>query len=385
MAVCCSKQQTPINELINSFQNSNEELINNTKLDSLFISELRLETIKATKTPEEKELELIIFKIQSLFEEKTKKITQMELYNLAIYYKDNYTQSNFLIYDTRKINEQKEDFLKKMNHINYTYNQIKNLKNQKLEKFRNFLHNKKIIFIISEKYLKREGGFGRATPCDIINLLFDINNSLTIYLLDSILNEKLMSKLFIQLVTFLGDKSFINLPYILFNYRHVTSFCIDGYIFINFSNNLLFSFESLISELNSNKNILSFENNFLYSLNIYYIFTIDNNSEKKFKITENKYQNKTYKNIIISKKSLYENIQEFIKLCDLIREEITNKGYSIFINIENYDNKKNEWIYVIIFFITNIIHVNYLEVANYFRQKINFINHYDYIVNNLYI
>ena len=114
MGVCCSKQQTPINELINSFQNSNEELINNTKLDSLFISELRLETIKAKKTPEEKELELIIFKIQSLFEEKTKKITQMELYNLAIYYKDNYTQSNFLIYDTRKINEQKEDFLKKM-------------------------------------------------------------------------------------------------------------------------------------------------------------------------------------------------------------------------------------------------------------------------------
>ena len=269
-----------------------------------------------------------------------------------------------------------------MNHINYTYNQIKNLKNEKLEKFRNFLHNKKIIFIISEKYLKREGGFGRATPCDIINLLFDINNSLTIYLLDSILNEKLMSKLFIQLVTFLGDKSFINLPYILFNYRHVTSFCIDGYIFINFSNNLLFSFESLISELNSNKNILSFENNFLYSLNIYYIFTIDNNSEKKFKITENKCQNKTYKNITISKKSLYENIQEFIKLCDLIREEITNKGYSIFINIENYDNKKNEWIYVIIFFITNIIHVNYLEVANYFRQKINFIKNISQIINN---
>ena len=62
-----------------------------------------------------------------------------------------------------------------MNHINYTYNQIKNLKNEKLEKFRNFLNNKKIVFIISEKYLKREGGFGRAIPCDIINLLFDIN------------------------------------------------------------------------------------------------------------------------------------------------------------------------------------------------------------------
>ena len=176
MGVCCSKEQTQMNELINSFNNSNEEIINDTKLDSIIISQLRLETVKTSKTPEEKELDLIICNIQSLFEEKTKRISQIELYNLAIYYKDNYTQSNYLIYDTRKSSEQKEDYLKKMNHINYTYNQIKNIKKEKLEKFRNFLNNKNIIFIISEKYLKSENKKGRATPCDIINLLFDINS-----------------------------------------------------------------------------------------------------------------------------------------------------------------------------------------------------------------
>ena len=381
MGVCCTKEQAQMNELINSFNYSNEEIISNSKIDSILVSELRLETVKTTKTQEEKELELIIFNIQSLFEEKTKKISQIELYNLAIYYKDTYTQRNYLLFDTRKTIEQKEDYLKKMNHINYTYNQIRYIKDEKLKKFRNFLNNKKIIFIISEKFLKNENKRGKITPCDIINLLFDINSNLTIYLLNSTLNGKETPKIFVKLISFLGDKSSTILPFILFSYRHLTTFYIDGYIFINFSNKIIFSFESLISELKSNKKVLSFENNFLKSMNIFSIINIDNNY-KEYKVTENKYQNKTYRNINISKNSLNRNKKEFIKLCDIIREEIANKGYSIYINIENYDTKKNDWVYVIIVFITIIIQVNYLEVANYLKQKINFIKNISQIINN---
>jgi len=214
MGVCCTKEQAQMNELINSFNYSNEEIISNSKIDSILVSELRLETVKTTKTQEEKELELIIFNIQSLFEEKTKKISQIELYNLAIYYKDNYTQSNYLLFDTRKTIEQKEDYLKKMNHINYTYNQIRYIKDEKLKKFRNFLNNKKIIFIISEKFLKNENKRGKITPCDIINLLFDINSNLTIYLLNNTLNGKETPKIFVKLISFLGDKSSTILPFI---------------------------------------------------------------------------------------------------------------------------------------------------------------------------
>ena len=116
-------------------------------------------------------------------------------------------------------------------------------------------------------------------------------------------------------------------------------------------------------------------------MNIISIINIDNRY-KEYKVTENKYQNKTYRNINISKNSLNGNKKEFIKLCDIIREEIANKGYSIYINIENYDTKKNDWIYVIIVFITIIIQVNYLEVANYLRQKINFIKNISQIINN---
>ena len=382
MGLCCTKEQTQINELINSFPNSNDDIIQETKLDSLSISELRLETVKSIKSSEEKELDLIIHNIQSIFEEKTKKISQIELYNLAIYYKDNYTQSNYFIYDTRKSIEQKEDYLKKMNHINYTYNQIRNIKNEKLDKFRNFLNNKKIIFIISEKYLRKENRTGKVTPYDIINSLFNINSNLTIYLLNNILNENETPKLFFKLISFLNDKSSLNLPYILFCYRHVTTFLKEGYIFINFSNNNIFSFESLINELSSEKKILNFENNFLNEMNINFIINIDNDSKNKYKIIEQKYKNRIYKNINISKISLIENKDDFIKLCDLIRIEIINKGSSIYINIDNYDDNNNDWIYVIIIFMTYLIQVNYLEIANYLRQKINFIKNISQIVNN---
>ena len=382
MGVCCTKEQTQINELINSFPNSNDDIIQDTKLDSLSINELRLETVKSIKTSEEKELDLIIHNIQSIFEEKTKKISQIELYNLAIYYKDNYTQSNYYIYDTRKSIEQKEDYLKKMNHINYTYNQIKNIKNEKLEKLKNFLNNKKIIFIISEKYLNKENRIGKATPFDIVNSLFNINSNLTIYLLNNILNENETPKLFLNLISFLNDKSSLNLPFILFSYRHVTTFFKEGYVFINFSDDIIFSFESLIDELNSDKKILNFENNFLNEMNINYIINIDNDSKNKYKIKEYKNKNKIYKNINVSKLSLLENKNDFLKLCESIRNEIINKGYSIYINIENYDEENNEWVYVIIIFMTYIIQVNYLEIANYLRQKINFIKNISQIINN---
>ena len=382
MGVCCTKEQTQINELINSFPNSNDDIIQDTKLDSLSINELRLETVKSIKTSEEKELDLIIHNIQSIFEEKTKKISQIELYNLAIYYKDNYTQSNYYIYDTRKSIEQKEDYLKKMNHINYTYNQIKNIKNEKLEKFKNFLNNKKIIFIISEKYLNKENRIGKATPFDIVNSLFNINSNLTIYLLNNILNENETPKLFLNLISFLNDKSSLNLPFILFSYRHVTTFFKEGYVFINFSDDIIFSFELLIDELNSDKKILNFENNFLNEMNINYIINIDNDSKNKYKIKEYKNKNKIYKNINVSKLSILENKNDFLKLCESIRNEIINKGYSIYINIENYDEENNEWVYVIIIFMTYIIQVNYLEIANYLRQKINFIKNISQIINN---
>ena len=370
MGACCTREQTQTYEILNSVNYSNEEIINK-GIDSLSKPELKYEIIKLVKTPEEIQLDLIINTIQNTFREKTKKISQIELYNLTIYFKDNYTESEYLLYDQRRSIEQKEDFIKKMKHINYTYNQIKDINGKKLENFRNFLDNKKIIFIISEKFLKKEK-LTKGTPFEIVNLLFNINDNLNIYLLDSPLIESEMPTIFLKLLSFLSDKSYEILPYILFCYRHVTTFYIDGYIFINFLNKNLFSFEFLINELRAEKNDFSFENKFLKEMNIFSMINIDNNSSSEYKVNQNQYKNLIFKNINCSKFSLRKNRSDILEICDWLRNEIS-KGHSIYINVDNYDEKRKDWIYVIIVLLTYIVRVNYLEIVHYLKEKINFI------------
>ena len=224
MGGCCSREQTQENELLNVINYTAEDIINLGR-DYCEKPELKYETIKLVKTPEETQLDLIIDNIQKLFRDKTKKISKIELYNLAIYFKDNHTESEYLVYDTRRSAEQKEDFLKKMNHINYTYTQIKSITGKKRENFQYFLNNKIIIFIISERFLNKDYK-SKVTPIEIINLLFNINNNMNIYLLDSSLNEPEISNTFIKLINFLGDKSYEKLPYILFCYKQFTTFSI---------------------------------------------------------------------------------------------------------------------------------------------------------------
>ena len=379
MGGCCNREQTQAFEILNSVNYSNEEIINN-GIDSLAKPELKYDIIKLVKTPEEVQLDLIINQIQNTFKEKAKTISQIELYNLAIYFKDNYTESEYLLYDSRRSIEQKEDFIKKMKHINYTYNQIKEISGKKLENFKNFLDNKKIIFIISEKFLQKEKK-KQGSPFEIINLLFQINKNFTIYLLDTPLIELEMPNIFLKLVSLLGDKSYDDLPYILFCYRHVTTFYIDGYIFINFLNKQIFSFDSLINELRLEKNEFCYENKFLKEMNISGMINIDNSSVSEFKINQSQYKKYIFKTINCTKFSLIKNKNDIKELCDWLRIEIAN-GHSIYINVENYNETRNDWIFVVIIFLTYIVRVNYIEIANYLKEKINFIENITQNIDN---
>ena len=376
MGGCCTREQSQANEILNSVNYSNEEIINSGK-DYLSKPELKYEIIKLVKTTEEIQLDIIINTIQNSFKDKIKKISQIELYNLVILFKDNYTESQYLLYDTRRSAEQKEDFLKKMNHINYTYTQIKEISGKKKQNFKSFINNKIIIFIISEKFLKKEKK-NKTTPFEIINLLLNINDNLNIYLLDSPLNEIEMPNIFVKLLSFLGEKSYELLPYILFCYRHVTTFYIDGYIFINFENNKVFSFVSLINELSAQNNELKFENKFLKEMNISCIINIGNNSE--YKVTENRFKSNIYKTVNCSIYSLIKNKNDILVLCDWLRNQIS-KGHSIYINVENYMENKNDWILIVIVILTYIVKVSHIEIAQYLKEKINFVKNISEIID----
>ena len=379
MGGCCAREQTHTNEIINTIQYTAEEILN-TGVDSLSKPELRFEDMKLVKPPEEIQLDLIINNIQNSFNDRTKKITQIELYNLTLYFKDNYTESEYLLYDTRRYSEQKEDFIKKMKHINYNYNQIKTISDEKLENFKLFLDNKKIIFIINEKFLKKDNK-SKGTPFEIISLLFNINPNIYFYILNSTLNEAEMASIFIRLLSFLSDKSYEKLPYILLNYRHVTTFYIDGYIFIHFLEKQIFSFDSLIDELRLEAKELSFENKFLKEMNITSMIIIDNNPEGQFKSKEIRYKKNIYKYININKASLSKYKNDISEMCEWLRNEVS-KGHSIYINVENFQEQKNEWIFVVITILKYIIRVDYIEIGIYLKEKINYIPNISEIIDN---
>ena len=374
MGACCTRTQTQANEY--SIQYSNDDIIrteNNGKNSSIK-PELKFETIKLLKSQEDIQLDIIINNIKNSFPDKTKTISEIELYNIAAYFKDNYTECDYLLFDTRRSAEQKEDFIKKMKHINYTYSQMKTIRGKKLENFASYLDNKIIIFIISEYFIDKKNNKRMVTPFEIINLIFNINKNLKIYILNNLLNKDI-PKLFLTLINFLGDnKSYDFLPYILLYYKHVTTFYIDGYIFIHFINNKIFSLDSYINELNKGSTSFKGTNKFLNEMNISTIIEINNDDNlDNFKACEYQYKNKFFKLICCSKSSLISNSHKAKNICSWIKSEI-NKGNSIYINVENYNEEKDDWIFVVIMLLSYIINVGFLNIANYLKEKINFIH-----------
>ena len=381
MGGCCTREAASNEELVNTVTYNNEELINVDVGLTTEKSELKFEAIKLNKTKEESNLDSILNSIVKEYKNKVKIITPIELYNLTILYKDNYTQSNYIICDTRNSKDQNEDFLKKMNHINYTYDQIRKMNELRMKNFRAFLDNKIIILIISEKYLNFENNPKiNETPLEIVNLFFKINPNINIYLLNTSLNKNAIPTIFMTLLQFLEDKSYEILPYVLFNYRHVTTFYNEGYVFISFYNKKYFSFDSLVNDLNSETNEPSFENKFLRYMNITTMINVDNYSFKKYNSREFRFQKSIFKDINCSKYDIFNNKNYIKNVIESLKNE-SLKGHSIFFRIENYDKIKNDWIFVIIFFLMAVTKISYINIVNYLKYKINFIDNIEQMID----
>ena len=82
---------------------------------------------------------------------KITKINYIQLFNIFMNYRYDFTQSNFVIFDTREeINERNQIFLKKFHQVNYTLKQLESMADERKNKFYKFLNNKNIIFILKD-------------------------------------------------------------------------------------------------------------------------------------------------------------------------------------------------------------------------------------------
>lgn len=399
MGGCCARQQEVYFDKKNCFQYSTDEII---KIKSVIKPELNSDKKKDNIKIEDLQLTKIINNIKRRYKEKVKTITEIELFNLAIYNKESFINNNYLIFDMRKSSDQKEEYLKRIRHINYTYDQIKKIeKINKLEILRNFIDNKIIILIIPQYYLNpkndKEGYIKVETyPEELCNLLYNINDSIHFNILNSWFNkgEEKTNKFEDYLSVF---HSYDIIPFILFSYLHLSTLCNEGYFFISFLNQQIFSFDDYINFLNQSDkyedvndeiNELVLKNKFLTDMNITCIICIDNDPRNFFEVNDYSYQKNNFKEIIIKKDEIKEKKNLFLPFCEWLKEEI-KKGHSCYINIKNLYNDQNNtitnhnWIYIIVIIMAIVTEVEYYSIINYLIEKMIYIDNINEIINNI--
>ena len=79
------------------------------------------------------------------------KINFIQLYNIFMNYAYDFTKSDFVVCDARKDNEKKQIFLKKFYQINFLPQQVESMQEERMNKFKNYLKNKNIIFILQDE------------------------------------------------------------------------------------------------------------------------------------------------------------------------------------------------------------------------------------------
>ena len=402
MGSCCTTNYEKNLEVKNNFEHIETET--NNIIANLTKSELKFEQINYEISDEDIELGKIINKLKYLYKEKIKVFTEIELINLAIYSKEN-SDNDYLIFDMRLSLEQKENYLKKIKHINYTFDQIRNIKKiNKYELLQNFIDNKDIIIITAKKYLspqyKKDKNENEDYTIEICNLLYIINNNIQFKLLNSCLDkpEKKKDK-FVNYLSLYYSYDF--LPYILFTYKHVTTFYKEGYFFINFTNELLFNINKYIKVLNEINNEehqekysdrLNEENvkyKFLNDMSVTTIINIDNELKTSFDIKEKDYKRNSFKEIFLNKNDLNIEMNKISELILWMKKEIL-RGHSCYFNIVNYDvnflendAQDNNWIFIIIFILLMVTEVEYFEVINYLKEKMIYFDDIEQIFENI--
>jgi hypothetical protein len=401
MGSCCTINQDKNTEVKNNFEYIETE--NNNILLNLTKSELKLEQSFLELSEEDIELGKIINKLKYLYKDKIKVFTEIELINLAIYSKDN-NNNKYLIFDMRVSLEQKENYLKKINHINYTFDQIRNIRKiKKFEILQNFIDNKNIVVISAKKFLslsyKKDKNENDDFVIEICNLLYIINNNINFKILNSCLDKPEEKKeKFVDYLSLYYSLNFI--PYILFTYKHLTTFYKEGYFFLNFTNEQLFYIEKYIKVLNDIKdnetkdkytdrlNEESVKYKFLNDMNVTSIINIDNELKTSFDIKDYQYQRYSFKEIYLNKNDLNMEINKINDLIVWIKKEI-NKGHCCYFNILNYElnfleneSQDNNWIFIIVFILLMVTEVEYYEVINYLTEKMIYLDNVEQVIQD---
>lgn len=200
------------------------------------------------------------------------KLRSDQLFNIFSKYKNDFTESEYIIYDLRET--KKHSFIKKCNQLNFSVKDLQNGSNSLLKRVKKYLDKKKLIILIDKPQLI-------ADIEELIILITKNNFDTKIKLFDNDLNKEAS----ISTATFSDflDKRICNhLPFIFAQLQHFPHMGSNKFVFINYKVNIN---DYCSSEKEKNLFTYSETSNFInfYSLHSFILITKEKGISVKLK------------------------------------------------------------------------------------------------------
>ena len=265
------------------------------------------------------------------------KINYSQLYNIFMNYAYDFTKSDFVICDTRKDDEKKQIFLKKFNQINFSPQQVESMQEERMNKFKNYLKNKNIIFI-----LKDEASFEVLEQfITIFSIHYDFHLKNIYILCESIKNneERQINESYMEdLNLFIDEDALYDYsPKILINSIDIKS------CNLNYENNLSHNALIFISSYPHKANVKNNNRNNIYlnKLDINNICDEDLNENNIFLNFFSKFKIESILNFISEENDENNNNPGIITHSEAKRKKINGEEHRISIKQKNISLPKN--------------------------------------------
>ena len=371
MGICCTRNETTNEEILNSFNRNEPDFSDSTRGPELSFESKRFDNNKLNT-----QLKILISNMSQVLLSNVKKITFIELWNIALLYKDNHTSSVYLLYDMRDYHSRKENFLKKMRHINYSYDELRMMPNDKLSNFKRFINGKKVIFIFPDEKIDQSS--------EIINFISELKSDILNLFLNSTLEQKVLSPYTNKLLFFIEEKDYEYLSYILFAYSHLSNLKKEGFSFIYFIPSAYNN--DLLTSIKERKEIYQ---NFIESFNISSIVYISKKRDNEIRefndMEENAKSISKIAYICEDLNSIIQHREVIEEICAMIRSEM-ERGHSFEFVINESDVEiEDSWLCIVILILWKIMNgISPKIIMNYLEYKCMFIpNLKNRIINNM--
>ena len=371
MGICCTRNETTNEEILNSFNRNEPDFSDSTRGPELSFESKRFDNNKLNT-----QLKILISNMSQVLLSNVKKITFIELWNIALLYKDNHTSSVYLLYDMRDYHSRKQNFLKKMRHINYSYDELRMMPNDKLSNFKRFINGKKVIFIFPDEKIDQSS--------EIINFISELKSDILNLFLNSTLEQKVLSPYTNKLLFFIEEKDYEYLSYILFAYSHLSNLKKEGFSFIYFIPSAYNN--DLLTSIKERKEIYQ---NFIESFNISSIVYISKKRDNEIRefndMEENAKSISKIAYICEDLNSIIQHREVIEEICAMIRSEM-ERGHSFEFVINESDVEiEDSWLCIVILILWKIMNgISPKIIMNYLEYKCMFIpNLKNRIINNM--